>query len=74
MADAIAGGALVLSVSGMLALLALARSARCPSCGDRAVGAEEFELATVPPVVAYLERCPRCWNVVARRTVGAFPD
>ena len=74
MIDAIAGSAFALSVAGMVTLLALARPARCPSCGDLAVSAEERTLANVPPVVAYVERCPRCWGVVARRTVGAGLD
>jgi hypothetical protein len=74
MVDAIAASALVLTIGGVVALLALARPARCPNCGDRGVSAEECELASVPPVVAYVERCPRCWDVVARRTVGACPD
>jgi len=25
-------------------------------------------------VVTYVERCPRCWDVVGRRTVGAYLD
>jgi hypothetical protein len=74
MVDAIASSALVLVFGGVVALLALTRPARCPNCGDRAVSAEECELASVPPVVAYVERCPRCWEVVARRTVGACLD
>ena len=74
MIDAIAGSAFALAVAGMVTLLALARPARCPSCGDLAVSAEERELASLPPVVTYVERCPRCWDVVARRTVGACPD
>lgn len=74
MIDVIAASALVLAFGGVVALLALARPARCPSCGDRAVSAEECELASVPPVVTYVERCPRCGDVVARRTVGACPD
>src|SRR5262245_17428216 len=74
MADAIAGAALVLAVLGVLLLFALARPSRCPSCGVRAVAAEEYELSSTPRVVAITDRCPRCGGVVARRTVGAYGD
>ena len=74
MADAIAGGALILAVAGIVVLLALARPARCPDCGVRAVSAEEYELSSAPRVVAIVERCPRCGEIVARRTIGACFD
>ncbi len=74
MADVIAGGALVLAVVGVVILLALARPARCRDCGVRAVAAEEYELSSTPRVVAFVERCPRCGELVARRTVGACLD
>jgi hypothetical protein len=74
MVDLIVASALVMALGGVATLFALARPARCPRCGDRAVSAEERELASAPPVIAYVERCPRCWDVVAHRTVGACPD
>jgi hypothetical protein len=74
MADAIAGAALVLAVAGIVVLLALARPARCPARGVRAVSAEEYELSSAPRVVAIAERCPRCGGLVARRTLGACFD
>jgi endogenous inhibitor of DNA gyrase (YacG/DUF329 family) len=73
-ADAIAGGALVLAVLGVVLLFTLARPSRCPTCGVRAVAAEEYELSSAPRVVAITDRCPRCGGVVARRTIGAYGD
>jgi endogenous inhibitor of DNA gyrase (YacG/DUF329 family) len=74
MADAIAAGALILAIAGIVIMFALARPPRCPTCGVAAVSAEEYELSSAPRVVAVTERCPRCGDVVARRTVGAYAD
>ena len=74
MADVIAASALVLAVAGILVMLALARPLRCTACGVTAVSAEEYEVSSAPRVVAVTDRCPRCGEVVARRTVGAYAD
>ena len=66
--------ALLLSVAGIVLMLVLARPPRCPACGLTAVSAEEYELSSTPRIVAITDRCPRCGDVVARRTIGAFVD
>ena len=74
MADVVAASALVLAVAGIVIMLALARPPRCPACGVPAVSAEEYELSSAPRVIAVTDRCPRCGEVVARHTVGAYVD
>ena len=74
MADMVAAAALVLAVIGIIVLLASARPPRCRSCGVAAVAAEEYELSSAPRVVAITDRCPRCGEVLARRTIGACGD
>jgi hypothetical protein len=74
MADVLAACALALAVAGIVVMLALARPRRCSSCGVRAVSAEEYELSSAPRVIAVTDRCPRCGDVVARHTVGAYAD
>ena len=73
-ADLLAACALVLAVTGIVIMLALAQPRRCQVCGVRAVSAEEYEVSSTPRVLAVTDRCPRCGEVVARRTVGAYAD
>jgi hypothetical protein len=74
MADIVAAVGLVLAVFGIIALLASARPRRCRTCGVAAVAVEEYELSSAPRVTAITDRCPRCGEVVARRTIGARAD